>query len=81
MTEMQILRNSLFDEIKRIKNGRADLDESHAIVKVSNCIINTYNTEIKAVSALIEAQDRGLEQETVKVFNSTDKNTIEYIGE
>jgi len=78
MNEMQILRNALFDEISKIKKGNADLDESQAIVKVSNAIISTYNTEIKAVNTLIDSRDKAIETPSISIFNDTDKNVLDY---
>lgn len=48
MTEMQILRNALFDEISRIKRGTTTQQDVISLTKVSNTIIQSYNTEIKA---------------------------------
>ena len=74
MTELQILRASLFDEIARIKRGDADLEETKVIVSVSNSIIQSYNTEVKAVDTLIRGQQSGAEvNEIVNVFKNNEK--------
>ena len=78
MTELQILRNALFDEIKRIKRGTADLEETKAIVSTSNAIISTYNTELKGAEVIMKASEVGADAKVVKVFDNTDKNQIEY---
>lgn len=77
MTELQILRNSLFDEIARIKRGTADINESHTIVKCANAIISTYNTELKAVDLLSRTADTNTVE--LMIFNDdTEKNLLDY---
>ena len=72
LTQMQILRNSLFDELARLKSGDTTPEESNAVVKVSNAIISTFNTELKAVETLMEAEERGYNQKQIQVFDDTD---------
>jgi len=77
MTELQILRNSLFDEISRLKRGTAKLDETHAIVKCANSIISTYQTELKAVDLLTRTADSNVTE--LKIFTEdTEKNLLDY---
>lgn len=79
MTELQILRNSLFDEIARIKRGTADLNDTHAIVKCANAVISTYNTELKAVDLLSRTADSNVTE--LKIFSEdTEKNILDYKG-
>ena len=79
MTEIQILRNALFDEIARVKRGTADLEDTHAIVKTANAIIATYNTELKAAELLIQGQSMGAEVKEIKIFDEdSDKQLIDY---
>jgi hypothetical protein len=79
MTELQILRNSLFDEISRLKRGTADLNDTNAIVKCANAIISTYNTELKAVDLLSRTADTNVVE--LKIFNDdTEKNILDYKG-
>lgn len=68
---MQILRNSLFDELARLKSGKTNAEDSGAVVKVANSIISTYNTELKAVSVLMEAEERGYNQKQIDIFDDT----------
>lgn len=53
MTELQILRNALFDEIARVKES-CKMQKIQNIISV-NAIVQTYNTELKAV----ELYDKG----------------------
>lgn len=81
ITEMQILRNSLFDELSRLKSGKTNAEDSGAVVKVANSIISTYNTELKAVSVLMEAEERGYNQKQIDIFDDTsmEADTIKQI--
>ena len=79
MTELQILRNSLFDEIGRIKRGTADINESHTIVKLANAVISTYNTELKAISVLTQTAETNATE--VKIFHDDlEKKVIDYVA-
>jgi hypothetical protein len=80
MTELQILRNSLFDEIARIKRGTADINDSHAIVKCANVIISTYNTELKAIDLLNKTAESNATE--VKIFHDDlEKKMIDYVAD
>ena len=72
LTQMQILRNSLFDELARLKSGDTTPEESNAVVKVSNSIISTFNTELKAVNTLMEAEERGYNHKQIQMFDDVD---------
>jgi len=72
ITNMEILRNSLFDELSRLKSGDTTPDDSNAVVKVANSIINTYNTELKAISCLMEAEERGFKSKGLEIFSDTE---------
>ena len=79
MTEIQILRNALFDEIARVKRGTSSLEDTNAIVKTANAIIATYNTELKAAELLIQGQSMGAEVREIKIFDEdSDKKVIDY---
>lgn len=79
MTEIQILRNALFDEIARVKRGTANLEDTNAIVKTANAIISTYNIELKAAELLIEGQSMGADVTEIKIFDEeSDKKLIDY---
>ena len=79
MTEIQILRNALFDEIARVKRGTTSYEDTHAIVKTANAIIATYNVELKAAEIMIEAQTLGANTPEIKIFNQDeDKRPIDY---
>ena len=39
MTELQILRNALFDEIARVKRGTANAEDTKNIISASNAIV------------------------------------------
>lgn len=71
MTEMQILRTALFDEITRIKRGTTTQQDVINLTKVSNCIINSYNTEIKAANLLLLAQEKGSEAKELAIFKDS----------
>ena len=76
MTEMQILRNALFDEITRIKRGTTTQQDVISLTKVSNTIIQSYNTEIKAGQLLLLAQEKGSTTIPVSIFNDSDLKVI-----
>ena len=81
MTELQILRNALFDEIARVKRGTANAEDTKNIISASNAIVQTYNTELKAVELMIKVQESGadLKGVEVKVFEEKKKkNLIDY---
>ena len=81
MTELQILRNALFDEIARVKRGTANTEDTKNIISASNAIVQTYNTELKAVELMIKVQESGadLKGVEVKVFeDDKEKNLIDY---
>ena len=78
MTELQILRNSLFDEITRLKRGTTTPNDSLAIVKVANAIISSYNTELKAISTLVQAAEYSVTVPELKIFIEDTKNVIDY---
>lgn len=71
MTEIQILRNALFDEVSRIKRGTTTQQDVISLTKVSNTIIQSYNTEIKAAHLLLLAQEKGNSTVTVSIFNDS----------
>jgi hypothetical protein len=80
MTELQILRNSLFDEISRIKRGTADIQDSHTIVKLANTVISTYNTELKAIDLLNRTAESNATE--VKIFHDDlEKKMIDYVAD
>ena len=80
MTEMQILRNALFDEIARTKRGTANAEETKNIIASANAITQTYNTELKAVDLMIRSQETGADLKGVEVsiFKEDDKEAIDY---
>ena len=67
MTELQILRNALFDEIARVKRGTANAEDTKNIISASNAIVQTYNTELKAVELMIKVQESGADLKGVEV--------------
>lgn len=78
MTDLGILRNSLFDEIKRIKEGKADVKESMAISKIATNIISSYDLEVKALNSIVSAKEHGVEAREVLVFSDTERKKIGY---
>ena len=81
MTELQILRNALFDEIARVKRGTANAEDTKLIIASANAITQTYNTELKACEAMIKAQELGfnLRDISIGVFKEDeDKKVIDY---
>jgi hypothetical protein len=73
MTQLEIVRTALLDEISRIKRGTTSTEDSMAIVKCANALTNTYNTEIKAFGTILTANDAGVDINPVKVFEPTTK--------
>ena len=78
MTDLQILRAALFDEVKRIKRGTSSETETKQLVSASNTIINTFNTELKGAELLIKAQENGFNTEQIKIFENSERNSIDY---
>ena len=81
MTELQILRAALFDEIARTKRGTANEEDTKNIISASNAIVQTYNTELKAVELMVKVQESGadLKGVEVKVFeDDNSKNLLDY---
>lgn len=81
MTEMQILRNALFDEIARVKRGTANAEDTKLIIASANAITQTYNTELKACDTIIKAKELGVDLKdiSVKIFQEDkDKKVIDY---
>lgn len=61
MTELQILRGALFDEISRVKRGTTTVEDVNSIAKLSNSIIQSYNTEIKGFEMLLKAKENSID--------------------
>ena len=82
MTELQILRAALFDEIARTKRGTANAEDTKNIISASNAIVQTYNTELKAVELMVKVQESGADLkgvEVIKVFeDDNSKNLLDY---
>lgn len=78
MTDMEILRNSLFDEIQRLKRGTSTPEESNALCKVANSIISTYDTELKSIDTMIRVQEAGANVPQLKTFKDNSDNEIEH---
>ena len=80
MTEMQILRKVLFEEIEKTRNGTADLVNTRVLIAASNAITQTYNTELKACEVMIKSQETGanLKGVEVNIFKEDDKKVIDY---
>ena len=81
MTEMQILRNALFDEIARVKRGTANTNNTKLIITNTNTITQTYNTELKACDTMIRAEELGfdLKDISINIFKEDDdKKLIDY---
>lgn len=75
MTELQILRNALFDEIARTKRGTANLEETKLIISSANAITQTYNVELKAVELMVKVQESGVDLKGVEVTVFTEDKT------
>ena len=73
MTEMQILRKVLFEEIEKTRNGTADLVNTRVLIAASNAITQTYNTEIKARELLMQEMNEGLIFEGIKIGRTSKK--------
>ena len=81
MTEMQILRNALFDEIARTKRGTNSAEDTKMIIAAANAITQSYNTELKACEIAIKAKEVGADLKgiEVKIFQEdNDKKLIDY---
>lgn len=48
MTYLQEIRTSLMSQLKNIENGAADMEKVDAIVNVSNTVVGSFNTELRA---------------------------------
>lgn len=84
MTDLEILRASMFDEIARLKRGTTTAQEAMTICKLANTIVSTYNTELKAIETMCKVQELGADTPAIRVFNESDnicvisaKNSIE----
>lgn len=73
MTEMQILRKVLFEEIEKTRNGTADLVNTRVLIAASNAITQTYNTELKARELLMQEMNEGLIFEGIEVGRTSKK--------
>lgn len=73
MTEMQILRKVLFEEIEKTRNGTADLVNTRVLIAASNAITQTYNTEIKARELLMQEMNEGLTFEGIEIGRTSKK--------
>ena len=81
MTELQILRNALFDEIARVKRGTANTEDTKLIIASANAITQTYNTELKACETMIKAQELGFDLRDISIGifkEDEDKKVIDY---
>lgn len=79
MTDLQILRASLFDEIARVKRGTALLEDTKSIIASANAITQSYNTELKACEIMLKAQELGGNLPDIQIFNEVStENIIEY---
>lgn len=58
LNSLASLRNILFSEITKIRNGEADLNDSLAISKLSHQVIDSYKTEIVAVQVANSLKDQ-----------------------
>ena len=67
-TDMEILRNSMFDEISRLKRGTTTVEDALAVCKLGNLIVSTYNTEIKAIDTMCRVQELGADVPDIKIF-------------
>ena len=73
MTEMQILRKVLFEEIEKTRNGTADLVNTRVLIAASNAITQTYNTELKARELLMQGMNEGFIFEGIEVSRTPKK--------
>lgn len=73
MTEMQILRKVLFEEIEKTRNGTADLVNTRVLIAASNAITQTYNTELKARELLMQEMNEGFMFEGIEVGRTLKK--------
>ena len=78
MTDLQILRSALMDEIARTKRGVSNAEEVATITKAANAISETYKVELTAARLLLDAQELGLQTLPIKVFEQTDKQLIDF---
>lgn len=79
MTDMEILRQSMFDEISRLKRGTSTVEEAMAICKLGNSIVSTYMTEIKGVETMIKVQELGAEVPKIKILEESKEN-VQYLS-
>ena len=78
MTDLEILRNSMFDEIARLKRGTTTTQDAMAICKLANTIVSTFNTELKAIDTMIRVQELGADTPAIKIFNESKEQCVIY---
>lgn len=80
MTQLEVVRNAMLDEIARLKRGTTTTQDAMAICKLGNGIVSTYNTELKAIETMVKIQELGAEVPKIKVFNE-EKECVPYVNQ
>ena len=73
MTELQILRKSLMSQLKNIDENKADDKQVNNLVNVSNSIIKSYNTELRADELSIANGEKVSNNMGNKVFDKIER--------
>lgn len=82
MTDLQILRNALFDELSRVKRGTSTTEDTKAVVSIANQVNQSYLVELKATQIMMDSQEKGIviDKLNFKVFEKSDKVQKDYIN-
>jgi len=68
LTKLQTIRESLMDQLTKIKDGKASTEEVSSIVSISDSIVKTYNVELRTRELELRAKEVGKEIGGVDVF-------------
>jgi len=68
LTKLQTIRESLMDQLNKIKDGKASTEEVSSIVSISDSMVKTYNVELRTRELELRAKEVGKEIGGVDVF-------------
>ncbi len=68
LTKLQTIRESLMDQLAKIKDGKASTEEVSSIVSISDSMVKTYNVELRTRELELRAKEVGKEIGGVDVF-------------
>lgn len=70
MTKLQTIRKTLMDQLQKIENGKADLEEVNIILGISDSVTKTYNTELRAKELELNAENKHIKLSDLDVFKN-----------